>query len=57
MIISPQSHKELVLNKNNLVSIDGTENYPIIKGVPVLLPEKTNPDWNKTYITQRVQRY
>ena len=54
MIISPQSHKELVLNKNNLVSIDGTENYPIIKGVPVLLPEKTNPDWNKTYITQRV---
>lgn len=47
IFVSPQSHKELVLNKKNLVSIDGKENYPIIKGVPVLLPEKTNPDWSR----------
>lgn len=50
IFVSPQSHKELVLNKNELTSIDGTENYSIIKDVPVLLPEKTNPDWSRELI-------
>ena len=42
---SPQTHKELLLRKKCLVSADGRESYPVIKGVPILLPEKTNPDW------------
>ena len=50
IFVSPQSHKELVFNKNILVSTDGTENYSVIKGVPVLLPEKTNPDWSRELI-------
>lgn len=48
--VSPQSKKELVLSKNNLVSQDGNESYSIIKGVPVLLPEKTNPDWSRELV-------
>lgn len=50
IFVAPQSHKDLVLNKNKLVSTDGTENYSVIKGVPVLLPEKTNPDWSRELI-------
>lgn len=50
IFISPQSHKKLILKKKNLVSTDGKENYPIIKGVPILLPEKTNPDWSRELI-------
>lgn len=45
IFIAPQSHKELILNKKKLVSMDGKESYSVIKGVPVLLPKKTNPDW------------
>lgn len=48
--ISPQTHKELVLNKKMLVTSDEKETYPIIKGVPVLLPEKTSPDWNRELV-------
>lgn len=47
IFVSPQSHKELVSNKKELASKDGKESYPIIKGVPILLPEKTNPDWSR----------
>lgn len=47
IFVAPQSHKELFLKKNKLVSIDGEESYSIIEGVPVLLPEKTNPDWSR----------
>lgn len=45
IFVAPQSRKELVLNKKSLVTTDGKESYPIIKNVPILLPEKTNPDW------------
>ena len=45
IFIAPQSRKELVLNKKTLVTTDGKKSYPIIKDVPILLPEKTNPDW------------
>ena len=45
IFVAPQSRKELVLNKKCLVASDGKESYPIIKDVPILLPEKTNPDW------------
>ena len=45
IFVAPQSRKELVLNKKTLVTTDGKEIYPIIKDVPILLPEKTNPDW------------
>ncbi len=47
IFVAPQSHKELLLIKNKLISMDGKESYTVIKGVPVLLPEKTNPDWNR----------
>ncbi len=50
IFVAPQSHKELILNNNELVSIDGIESYSVIKGVPVLLPEKTNPDWSRELI-------
>ncbi|MCQ2485302.1 MAG: class I SAM-dependent methyltransferase [Clostridia bacterium] len=45
IFVTPQNHKELVLNKECLKTPDGKESYPIIKNVPILLPEKTNPDW------------
>jgi uncharacterized protein YbaR (Trm112 family) len=47
IFVAPQSHKKLVLNKNKLVLVDGKENYSIIKGVPILLYEKTNSDWSR----------
>ncbi len=47
IFITPQSHKDLFINKNKLVSMDGEESYSIIEGVPILLPEKTNPDWSR----------
>lgn len=47
IFVSPQSRKELLLNKKMLVSSDGKESFAVIKGVPVLLPEKTNPDWSR----------
>lgn len=47
IFVAPQSHKELISKKRKLVSVDGKESYSIIKGVPVLLPEKTNPDWSR----------
>lgn len=50
IFVAPQSHKKLILNNNELVSIDGKESYSVIKGVPVLLPEKTNPDWSRELI-------
>ena len=50
IFVSPESHKDLILNKKTLVSADGKENYSIIKGVPILLPEKTNPDWSRELI-------
>ena len=45
IIVAPQSHKELLLDKKSLVTTDGKESYSVIKNVPILLPEKTNPDW------------
>lgn len=50
IFVVPQSHEELILNKKILVSVDGKESYPVIKGVPILLPEKTNPDWSRELI-------
>lgn len=47
IFVTPQSHKELALNKKKLVTADGKECYSVIKGVPILLPEKTNPDWSR----------
>lgn len=47
IFVTPQSHKDLVLNKKKLVTSDAEEDYSVIKRVPVLLPEKTNPDWNR----------
>lgn len=47
IFVAPQSHKELVLNKKHLETSDGKESYPIIRDVPILLPEKTNPDWSR----------
>ena len=47
IFVTPQSKKELVLNQNMLVTADGKEEYPLIKGVPILLPEKMNPDWSR----------
>lgn len=45
--ISPIKHKTLIMKRDNLISLDGEECYPIIKGVPILLPENMNPDWNR----------
>ena len=45
IFVAPQSRKKLVLNKKSFVTTDSKESYPVIKGVPILLPEKTNPDW------------
>ncbi len=50
IFVAPQSHKKLISNKNILVSTDGKESYSVIKGVPILLPEKTNPDWSRELI-------
>ena len=50
IFVAPQSHKELISEKNKLVSSDGKESYYIIESVPVLLPEKTNPDWSRELI-------
>lgn len=50
IFVAPQSHKKLSLNKNKLVSTDGKESYSVIKEVPILLPEKTNPDWSRELI-------
>ena len=50
IFVAPQSHKELILNKKKLVSTDGKESYSVIKGIPILLPEKTNPDWSRELI-------
>ena len=50
IFVAPQSHKELISNKKKLVSTDGKESYSVIKGVPILLPEKTNPDWSRELI-------
>lgn len=48
--VAPQSHKKLIFNKKKLVSTDGKESYSVIKGVPVLLPARTNPDWSRELI-------
>lgn len=50
IFVSPQSHQELIAEKKELVSKDGKESYSIIEGVPILLPEKTNPDWCRELI-------
>lgn len=50
IFVAPQSHKELISEKKKLVSKDGKESYSIIEGVPILLPEKTNPDWSRELI-------
>jgi len=50
IFVTPQSHKDLIFKKNKLVSTDGEECYSVIEGVPVLLPEKTNPDWSRELI-------
>ena len=50
IFVAPQSHKELIINEDKLVSSDCKESYSIIKGVPVLLPERTNPDWSRELI-------
>lgn len=50
IFVAPQSHKELIPNNDELVSNDGKERYSVIKGVPILLPEKTNPDWSRELI-------
>lgn len=50
VFVTPQSHKELIAKKNELVTVDGKESYPIIEDVPILLPEKTNPDWCRELI-------
>ncbi len=50
IFVTPQSHKDLIFKKNKLISTDGEECYSVIEGVPVLLPEKTNPDWSRELI-------
>lgn len=50
IFVTPQSHKDLIFKKNKLVSTDVEECYSVIEGVPVLLPEKTNPDWSRELI-------
>ena len=50
IFVAPQSHQELISEKNKLVTSDATESYPIIEDVPILLPEKTNPDWSRELI-------
>ena len=50
IFVAPQSHKELILNKKKLASRDGKESYSVIEGIPILLPEKTNPDWSRELI-------
>ena len=50
IFVAPQSHKELVLNKKHLVTLGGEESYSVIEGVPILLPENTNPDWSRELI-------
>lgn len=50
IFVAPQSHQELISEKNKLVTRDATESYPIIEDVPILLPEKTNPDWSRELI-------
>lgn len=50
IFISPQSHKKLTFNKKKLVTTDGKECYSVIEDVPILLPEKTNPDWSRELI-------
>lgn len=47
IFVAPQSRKDLISNKKSLVTSDGKESYSVTKGVPVLLPEKTNPDWSR----------
>ena len=50
IFVAPHSHKKLISEKNKLVTSDATESYPIIESVPILLPEKTNPDWSRELI-------
>ena len=45
IFVTPQSLKDLIKKGNQLISTDEKEIYSLIEGVPVLLPEKTNPDW------------
>ena len=55
--ISPLSRQTLYLKKKKLITANGDESYDIVKGVPVLLPSGTNPDWNRELVELLLWEY
>lgn len=46
-LVSPVTRKALVQARDTLRTDDGTETYPVIKGVPVLLTGGIRADWHR----------
>lgn len=55
--ISPVSGQKLRVKRKSFVTTNGEETYSVIKGVPVLLPPSTNPDWNRELIEVLLWEY
>jgi len=49
-LVSPTTHRALYQKRHALCTEDGTESYPIIKGVPVLLTDDACADWHREII-------
>ncbi len=48
--VSPVSHKRLIFSNKKMYAESGNEEYRIIKGVPVLLPEEYKAKWHRELI-------
>lgn len=46
-LVSPFTHAPLHREGDALVSGDGSEHFPVVRGVPVLLDEQTTADWHR----------
>ncbi|MEI6580090.1 MAG: methyltransferase domain-containing protein, partial [Eubacteriales bacterium] len=49
-LVSLKTHKHLTTNGDGLITIDGTEKYEVIKGVPIMLPVDTAAHWQREMI-------
>lgn len=49
-LVSPKTHKHLITNGDSLITIDETEKYGVLKGVPIMLPADTAADWYREMV-------
>jgi len=49
-LVSPVTHKALYQKRNTLCTQDGTESYPVVRGVPVLLAGDEAADWRREIV-------